>query len=53
MALISWQHGPLGTSRTIDGGGITSPCLAFDNLKGDWDIEDVGVAPDLEVGDFG
>jgi tricorn protease len=34
---------------TIDGGGITAPCLAFYNLKGEWDVENIGVAPDIEV----
>jgi tricorn protease len=41
--------GTLGTPATIDGGGITAPCLAFYNLKGEWDVENIGVAPDIEV----
>jgi tricorn protease len=41
--------GTLGTPSTIDGGGITAPTLAFYNLKGEWDVENVGVAPDIEV----
>src|SRR5689334_6146562 len=41
--------GTLGIPSTIDGGGITAPSLAFYNLKGEWDIENVGVAPDIEV----
>ena len=41
--------GTLGIPATIDGGGITAPSLAFYNLKGEWDIENVGVAPDIEV----
>ncbi|HEU4389361.1 MAG TPA: S41 family peptidase, partial [Blastocatellia bacterium] len=41
--------GTLGTPSTIDGGGITAPILAFYNLKGEWDVENVGVAPDVEV----
>jgi tricorn protease len=41
--------GTLGTPSTIDGGGITAPILAFYNLKGEWDVENVGVAPDIEV----
>ena len=32
-----------------DGGGITAPSLAFYNLKGGWDVENIGVAPDIEV----
>jgi tricorn protease len=41
--------GTLGFPPTIDGGGITAPNLAFYNLKGEWDVENVGVAPDIEV----
>ena len=41
--------GTLGGPSTIDGGGITAPSLAFFNLKGEWDVENIGVAPDIEV----
>jgi tricorn protease len=41
--------GTLGGPTTIDGGGITAPSLAFYNLKGEWDVENIGVAPDIEV----
>lgn len=41
--------GTLGTPPTIDGGGITAPILAFYNLEGKYDVENVGVAPDIEV----
>jgi tricorn protease len=41
--------GTLSTPATIDGGGITAPSLAFYNLKGEWDVENIGVAPDVEV----
>jgi len=41
--------GTLGVPQTIDGGGITAPILAFYNLEGKWDVENVGVAPDIEV----
>ncbi len=41
--------GTLGFPPTIDGGGITAPNLAFYNLKGEWDVENIGVAPDVEV----
>jgi tricorn protease len=41
--------GTLGTPTTIDGGGITAPSLAFYNLEGKFDVENVGVAPDIEV----
>jgi tricorn protease len=41
--------GTLGVPSTIDGGGITAPSLAFYNLKGEWDVENIGVSPDIEV----
>jgi tricorn protease len=41
--------GTTGVPQTIDGGGITAPGLAFYNMKGEWDVENVGVAPDIEV----
>jgi tricorn protease len=41
--------GTLGVPPTIDGGGITAPTLAFYNLEGQWDVENVGVAPDIVV----
>ena len=41
--------GTLGFPATIDGGGITAPNLAFYNLKGEWAVENEGVAPDIEV----
>jgi tricorn protease len=31
------------------GGGITAPAFAFVNRDGNWDVERVGVAPDIEV----
>jgi tricorn protease len=33
----------------IDGGGVTAPRLAFWNPDGTWDVENNGVAPDIEV----
>jgi tricorn protease len=33
----------------IDGGFITAPRLAFYNLSGEWDVENHGVPPDIEV----
>jgi len=38
-----------GTPRLIDGGMITTPSFAFYNLDGKWDVENYGVAPDIEV----
>ena len=41
--------GTLGVPQTLDGGGITAPILAFYNLDGKWDVENIGVTPDIEV----
>jgi tricorn protease len=41
--------GTLGVPTTIDGGGITAPSLAFYDAKGEWAVENEGVAPDIEV----
>ena len=41
--------GTLGVPPTIDGGGITAPTLAFYNFDGQWDVENIGVAPDIQV----
>jgi tricorn protease len=38
-----------GYPTLIDGGYITAPNFAFYNTKGQWDVENVGVAPDIEV----
>ena len=39
-----WDVPPL-----IDGGFITAPRGGFFNLHGEWDVENEGVAPDVEV----
>lgn len=41
--------GIFGFPPLIDGGGITAPNLAFWSPKGEWDVENHGVAPDIEV----
>jgi tricorn protease len=33
----------------IDGGGVTAPRVAIYGLKGDWEVENHGIAPDVEV----
>ncbi len=33
----------------IDGGGVSAPRVAFRNLQGQLDVENVGVSPDIEV----
>jgi tricorn protease len=40
-----------GTPSEVDGGGLAVPSFAFVNTKGEWDVEAVGVAPDVEVFD--
>jgi tricorn protease len=37
------------TQPFVDGGSITNPRGGFLNLQGEWDVENVGVAPDIEV----
>lgn len=41
--------GIFGFPALIDGGGVTAPNLAFYNTEGEWDVENRGVAPDIEV----
>jgi len=41
--------GIFGFPPLIDGGGVTAPNLAFYNTEGDWEVENHGVAPDVEV----
>ena len=33
----------------IDGGFITAPRGGYYNMEGEWDVENIGVAPDVEV----
>ncbi|MCC6414145.1 MAG: PD40 domain-containing protein [Saprospiraceae bacterium] len=33
----------------MDGGGITAPRGGFYNLEGEWDVENKGISPDIEV----
>lgn len=40
-----------GTPGMVDGGGLAVPGFAFVNTDGAWDVEAVGVAPDIEVFD--
>ncbi len=35
--------------QLMDGGSVTAPRVAFFNRSGDWDVENHGVAPDVEV----
>jgi tricorn protease len=38
-----------GYPPLVDGGSVTAPHFAFYNLEGQWDIENHGVDPDIEV----
>jgi len=38
-----------GIPRLMDGGYVTAPGFAFFDTDGNWDVENVGVAPDYEV----
>jgi len=35
--------------QLVDGGSVTAPRLAFWNPNGTWDVENNGVAPDIEI----
>jgi tricorn protease len=41
--------GIFGFPALMDGGGVTAPNLAFWTPKGEWEVENHGVAPDVEV----
>src|SRR5262249_5316686 len=41
--------GIYGYPPLMDGGNISAPRVAFYNLKGEWDVENHGTAPDVEV----
>ena len=41
--------GIFGFPQLIDGGFVTAPNLAFYNLSKEWDVENHGVPPDIEV----
>jgi tricorn protease len=38
-----------GPPQLMDGGGVTAPNGAVYGLNGEWEVENVGVAPDIEV----
>jgi tricorn protease len=41
--------GIFGFPALMDGGRVTAPNLAFYNTEGEWDVENHGVPPDIEV----
>ena len=47
--LLDLSNSDVATLRSIDGGGITAPNLAFYDLEGKWAVENEGVPPDIEV----
>ena len=38
-----------GIPQLMDGGGVTAPDAAVYGLNGEWEVENVGVGPDIEV----
>jgi len=38
-----------GYPQLLDGGRVTAPRAALYGLKGEWEVENIGVAPDIEV----
>ena len=47
--MVTTLVGIWDTPSLIDGGYITAPRGGFYNLQGEWDVEDEGVAPDIQV----
>jgi tricorn protease len=43
--LVGWG----GEPRFVDGGFISAPSTGFYNPAGQWDVENIGVAPDIQV----
>ena len=43
--LVGWGNQP----ALIDGGFVAAPWVGFFNLDGEWDVENIGVAPDIVV----
>ena len=39
----------MGTHSLMDGGRITAPRFAIYGTKGEWEVENHGIAPDVEV----
>ena len=38
-----------GYPSLLDGGGVTAPRAALYGLHGEWEVENRGIAPDIEV----
>jgi tricorn protease len=41
--------GAYGYPSLMDGGGVTAPRVALYGLRGEWEVENHGIAPDIEV----
>jgi tricorn protease len=41
--------GIYGYPPLLDGGFVTAPRVAIYGLKGEWEVENRGIAPDIEV----
>lgn len=41
-----------GNPQLVDGGGVLFPTFRFFDTEGQWDVEGIGVAPDVEVWDL-
>lgn len=41
--------GIAGFPVLMDGGGVTAPNMALYGLEGEWEVENTGIAPDIEV----
>ncbi|MBI1789006.1 MAG: PD40 domain-containing protein [Acidobacteria bacterium] len=41
--------GLCGVPDLMDGGGVTAPCALIWNPNGQWEVENQGIAPDIEV----
>jgi tricorn protease len=41
--------GTYGYPSLLDGGGVTAPRVAIYGLHGEWEVENHGIAPDIEV----
>ena len=43
--LVGWAGAP----SLLDGGFVSAPALAFYNPNGQWEVENIGIPPDIEV----
>lgn len=48
-AHLGWAGGDGGYPELLDGGVVMAPHVAIDGTEGEWEVENVGIAPDIEV----